>query len=92
MSRLRHKRGRKSAYALSLTRNPYWEKVAREIRIRDGHKCRHCNALYPLEVHHMRYKVNGMSIVGHELRTSGLPLSPYAPLVTKKFNKGVIRL
>lgn len=91
MSRLRHKRGRKSAYALSLTRNPYWEKVAREIRIRDGHKCRHCNALYPLEVHHMRYKVNGMSIVGHELEHLYCLVTLCASC-HEKVHKGVIRL
>lgn len=91
MSRLRHKKGRKSAYALSLTRNPYWEKVAREIRIRDGHKCRHCNVLYPLEVHHMRYKVNGMSIVGHELEHLDCLVTLCASC-HEKVHKGVIRL
>ncbi|WP_303733394.1 HNH endonuclease [Phocaeicola plebeius] len=66
MSRLQHKRGRKSNYARSLN-NPYWEKVARNVRLRDGHKCRICGSRYPLEVHHKRYKVNGVSIVGKEL-------------------------
>lgn len=67
MSRLQHKRGRKSAYVHRLSDNPYWEKVKRKVRLRDGHKCRICGASYPLEVHHKRYKVNGVSIVGHEL-------------------------
>lgn len=67
MSRLQHKRGRKSAYVHRLSNNPCWEKVARKVRLRDGHKCRICGASYPLEVHHRRYKVNGVSIVGNEL-------------------------
>lgn len=67
MSRLQHKRGRKSAYVHRLSNNPYWGKVARKVRLRDGHKCRICGASYPLEVHHRRYKVNGVSIVGNEL-------------------------
>lgn len=67
MSRLQHKRGRKSAYVHRLSNNPYWEKVARKVRLRDGHKCRICGASYPLEIHHIRYKVDGVSIVGNEL-------------------------
>lgn len=67
MSRLRHRRGRKSNYVRMLSDNPYWKKVCREVRLRDGHKCRICGALYPLEIHHVRYRVDGRSIVGKEL-------------------------
>ena len=67
MSRLRHRRGRRSVYVKSLSRNQYWEKVAREVRIRDGHRCVVCGARYPLEVHHRTYRVDGRSILGHEL-------------------------
>lgn len=67
MSRLQHKRGRKSNYTKSLSASPYWKLVTRKVRLRDGHKCRICGSAYPLEVHHIRYKVNRRSIVGNEL-------------------------
>ena len=40
-----------------LVNNPDWEEAKRKVRIRDGH----------LEIHHKTYRVNGKSIVGHEL-------------------------
>lgn len=91
MSRLQHKMGRKSNYAHSLSRNPYWEKVAREVRIRDEHKCRVCGALYPLEVHHLHYKVNGRSIVGHELEHLDC-LITLCSVCHEKVHKGFIKL
>lgn len=47
--------------------------------------------LYPLEVHHMRYKVNGMSIVGHELEHLDCLVTLCASC-HEKVHKGVIRL
>lgn len=93
MGRLQHKRGRKSKYARSLAQNPYWEKVAREVRIRDGHKCqvKDCGALYPLEVHHLRYKVNGRSIIGHELEYLDSLITLCASC-HEKVHKGIIKL
>lgn len=85
MSRLQHKRGRKSNYARSLN-NPYWEKVARNVRLRDGHKCRICGARYPLEVHHKRYKVMVFQLLERNLSTL-IALSLCALPVTKKFIK-----
>lgn len=67
MSRLQHKKGRPSNYRRSLKNNAYWDKVKRAVRIRDNHKCRHCGKTYQLEIHHIKYYVNGKSIVGNEL-------------------------
>ena len=50
-----------------LVNNPDWEEAKRKIRIRDGHKCQMCGKDFNLEIHHKTYRVNGKSIVGHEL-------------------------
>ena len=65
MSRLEHKRGRKSNYVKSLN-NDYWKEVCQTVRIRDKHKCQRCGKAYPLEVHHNTYTVKGVSIRGNE--------------------------
>ena len=66
MTRLQHKRGRPSNYRLQL-RSPYWENVARQVRNRDGHRCRKCGGTVNLEVHHTPYyDEKGRSIVGRE--------------------------
>ena len=67
MSRLQHKKGRKSNYAKLLLKNPDWEEAKRKVRIRDRHTCQVCGTDFNLEIHHNVYKVNGQSIVGHEL-------------------------
>lgn len=67
MSRLQHKIGRPTKYRASIKSNPYWDEVKRQIRLRDKHKCRDCGQDYNLEVHHITYKKNGVSIVGREL-------------------------
>lgn len=67
MSRLKHKKGRPTNYRKSLRNNPYWEQVKRAVRIRDNHQCQRCGKTYSLEVHHIRYVVNGQRIVGNEL-------------------------
>lgn len=67
MTRLAHQKGRPSKYRQKLKNNPYWEEVKRKVRIRDGHKCQVCGKTYRLEVHHKVYKVNGISILDHEL-------------------------
>lgn len=64
MSRLQHKRGRKSKYALSLS-SEYWNEVKLIVRARDR-KCVECDSILFLEVHHKSYFVNGISIVGKE--------------------------
>ena len=53
MSRLQHKRGRKSNYALSLN-SEYWNEVKLHIRARDR-KCVKCGSILYLEVHHKTY-------------------------------------
>lgn len=68
MSRLQHKKGRKSQYVKSLLANPEWEEAKRKVRIRDGHRCQMCGKDFNLEIHHKKYRVNGQSIVGHELK------------------------
>lgn len=65
MSRLQHKRGRKSNYALSLANNAYWREVRQMIIARDR-VCKICGSILYLEVHHKAYYVNGISIVGNE--------------------------
>ncbi len=47
--------------------NPYWEKVKRKVRIRDGFKCIICPETIRLETHHLTYKIHGKSILGKEL-------------------------
>ena len=67
MTRLAHRKGRPSKYRTSLKNNPYWEEVKRKVRIRDGHSCQMCGKTYNLEIHHLKYKINGVSIIGKEL-------------------------
>jgi 5-methylcytosine-specific restriction endonuclease McrA len=63
MSRLQHKRGRKSNYSLSLN-TEYWKEVKLIIRARDR-RCK-CGSILFLEVHHKTYYINGESIIGRE--------------------------
>lgn len=91
MARLRHRRGRKSGYARSLSRNPYWDAVARKVRIRDGHRCRICGSRCELEVHHRTYRVGGRSIVGHELEHLGCLVTLCASC-HEKVHKGELAL
>jgi len=65
MSRIQHKRGRKSNYARSLSQNEYWQGVRKIILARDR-SCRVCGSMLYLEVHHDRYYVDGVSIIGNE--------------------------
>lgn len=65
MSRLQHKRGRKSNYVKKL-QTKEWQEVCRLVRIRDGHQCQMCGKNYGLEVHHKTYYINNISIVGRE--------------------------
>jgi len=65
MSRLQHKKGRKSNYSLSLN-SDYW-KVVRRIIIARDRECKMCGSKLYLEVHHLKYYVNGESIRGKEL-------------------------
>lgn len=67
MARAAHIKGRPTKYRSNLRNNPYWEDVKRQIRIRDKHRCRDCGQDYNLEVHHITYRKNGVSIVGKEL-------------------------
>ena len=66
MSRLQHKRGRKSNYVRSFSNNEYWQQVRKQIIARDRH-CVICGSQLYLEVHHKQYYKNGVSIVGSEL-------------------------
>jgi len=71
MSRLQHKRGRKSNYVKALN-TPYWKEVRKRILARDR-SCRRvingffCSSILYLEVHHITYNVDGVNIVGKEL-------------------------
>lgn len=65
MSRLQHKRGRKSNYTKSLN-TEYWKEICQLVRLRDKHHCQICGKNYSLEVHHKTYYINGKSICGHE--------------------------
>lgn len=67
MSRLAHQRGRPSDYRKSLQNDCNWEEVKYRIRCRDGHVCVCCGKNYGLEVHHIAYYVNRISIRGKEL-------------------------
>ena len=69
MSRLFHKRGRKSKYLKSLN-SPQWQEVKRKVRIRDNFTCviKDCGKQANLETHHITYMVYGFSIVGNELK------------------------
>ena len=66
MGRLSHKRGRPSKYRKSL-HGWYWNEVKRKIRLRDKYRCVVCGNRLNLEVHHIAYKVGGISILGKEL-------------------------
>jgi 5-methylcytosine-specific restriction endonuclease McrA len=57
MSRLQHKRGRKSNYAKSLN-TEYWHDVRQKILVRDR-CCVICTSFRNLEVHHKTYKNKG---------------------------------
>ncbi len=65
MSRLSHKRGRKSKYTHSLN-DEYWKEVRMRVIARDR-ACKICGSILYLEVHHLTYFANGKSIRGHEL-------------------------
>jgi len=67
MSRVQHIKGRPTKYRASLKNNEYWKQVKREVKLRDKHKCVKCGKDFDLEIHHLRYYVNGQSIVGKEL-------------------------
>jgi hypothetical protein len=73
MSRLQHRRGRKSDYVKSLD-NDYHREVRRRVLVRDGFRCRNngCGSKLFLEAHHITYYINGQSIVGHELEDDNL--------------------
>lgn len=65
MSRLQHKRGRKSNYVLSYLQTDYWREVRMMVIARDR-CCRRCGSRLYLEVHHITYYYKGQSIVGRE--------------------------
>ena len=65
MSRLKHKRGRKSNYSKSLN-NEYWKDVVLLVRARDR-KCKICGSMLYLETHHLTYFApDGSKIFGKE--------------------------
>lgn len=67
MARLQHKRGRKTKY-ICLLQNPYHQSVRAKALLRDGFSCTKCKRRdLPLELHHIKYWVNGINIVGKEL-------------------------
>lgn len=57
VSRLQHKRGRKSNYVHSLS-SENWKEVRQRILARDR-KCVKCGSILFLEVHHKTYKNKG---------------------------------
>jgi len=58
MSRLQHKKGRKSNYVLSFQNSEYWKEVRTLILARDR-SCVHCGSKLFLEVHHITYEHKG---------------------------------
>lgn len=70
MSRLQHKKGRKSNYAKSLN-NDYHKELRRKVMLRDNFACKLCGSKLFLEMHHITYYQNGISIVGNELEFMG---------------------
>ena len=66
MSRLQSKKGRKSNYVKSLN-NDYHREVRRKALIRDNFECQICKSKLFLELHHKKYYINGVSILGREL-------------------------
>ena len=66
MSRLSHKRGRKSNYVKKSLSSEYWAEVRKKIIFRDR-CCQKCGSKLFLEVHHKTYYVDKESIVGKEL-------------------------
>jgi 5-methylcytosine-specific restriction endonuclease McrA len=71
MSRLQHHRGRKSNYVKSLG-GEYDQEVRRRVLLRDGFRCKKCDSKLYLEKHHIKYYVDGVSIVGCELENDYL--------------------
>jgi 5-methylcytosine-specific restriction endonuclease McrA len=67
MSRLKHKRGRKSNYVKSLD-NDYHREVKRKALVRDGFQCKICSSTIFLELHHISYYINNINIIGKELQ------------------------
>jgi len=66
MSRLSNKKGRKSNYSKSLN-NDYHKEVRRKALLRDNFKCKICSSVLFLELHHIAYYIDGLTIVGIEL-------------------------
>lgn len=73
MSRLQHKKGRKSNYVKTLG-SEYDKEVRRRVLLRDGFQCKYkgCFSKIFLEKHHISYYVNGESIIGKELEGDNL--------------------
>jgi len=69
MSRLNHKRGRKSNYLKSLNNDNHKE-ARTKCLLRDNFTCRfpRCNKKHGLEFHHIDYKVAGKELEGDNLR------------------------
>jgi 5-methylcytosine-specific restriction endonuclease McrA len=61
VSRLQHKRGRKSNYSKSLN-NPNHKEVRRRALLREGFKCKVCPAKIRLELHHIDYNFLGKEL------------------------------
>ena len=58
MTRLQHKKGRKSNYVKSLNNENHFE-VRRKALLRDGFHCKLCDKRISLELHHIDYKYLG---------------------------------
>lgn len=85
MSRLQHRRGRRSSYVRQL-QSDYWQEVCRIVRLRDGHRCQLCGRGYSLEIHHKTYYVDGQSIVGREKEHQQCPVTHCAECHQKQHN------
>jgi len=60
-------KGRPSKYRKELQTDSTWRRVKQVVRVRDGHRCRICGERKSLEVHHITYILNSVSIRGREL-------------------------
>lgn len=67
MTRLKHKRGRKSNYVKSLDNAIHKEAKSRAL-LRDNYKCKLCPSKLYLEYHHINYDIQGKELENDNLR------------------------
>ena len=66
MSRLQHKRGRKSNYAKSITNNTSHSEARVKALLRENFHCKLCEKRIGLELHHINYNFLGKELQNME--------------------------